>query len=272
MKTGDIMAKQRKKRKIKNSAPPLSKLDKAIYSIATTVSLVLILGFFLYGLALPQNLAISDENVVLYAERWTLLLILPPFLISLITIGGFFEEAMSKRIPISKLFKKKSKRKLNDNEKKFYIKLRVVLVILCILSFALGIGGIFGRTCLLNNGYIQVYSITNSVKNEYALGDYTKITIEYGKESVGKHDWRPACYFNIEADNGKEFDFCMNDSKFSASDIDKNLQNMLNLKDCYESQGIDVAVEGKDKLEELIEYYEMNDSEIEMLYELFEIE
>lgn len=262
------MAKQRKKRKNRRKVSTLSKFENFAYIFLMIISLIIVIGLLFYGMMLNKELAFNDENTVLFADRWTLLLILPLFLFVLIFIVGYLDEAKSNG---RHLFKKKQKKKLDKNEKKYRIISYSAITIVGVISVLFAIGGIFGRTCLLNNGHIQVYSIANNVKNEYSLGDYSKITIEYGRESVGKHDWRPACYFNIETDSGKEFDFCMNDSRFLVSDIDKNLQNMLSVKECYEKQGIDVSVDGEDKLEELIEYYEMNDREKEMLYELFEI-
>lgn len=289
MKVGDTMAKQRKKRKVKNSAPPLSKLDKFIYIFIITVSIIILTIGFVFCLNLPETLAFSDEDVVLYAERWTLLLQLPLFLFLLIAVIGFFEEAMSDRRPIfgkndadyrtalkicgvHYLFEKKKQKKiLNENEKNFRIVSRIVLVVICVFSILLGIGGFFGRTCLHYNGHIKVYSIVNTVKNEYTLGDFSQVTVESGEESVGKHDWRPTCYFNIETDNGKEFLFSMNDNHYAEDEIGKKLENMLQLKEYYESQGIAVSIDGVEYIDQLIEYYEMTDSEKELLYKLFEI-
>lgn len=263
------MGKYKGKKKIKRSTRAISKFEKFIYGLLMTISIIIAIALSVYCIALNEKLAFTDENTVLFAERWTLLLILPLFLFIIIFIVGFFDEAKSIKRPIFK--RNKQKKTVNKNEKKIQTITRIMIFSIGIISLFLAVGGILGRTCLLSNGHIKIYSITNSVKTEYTLGNYSKITFEYGRESVGKHDWRPACYFNIETNDGKEFDFCMNDSRYTPSDIGKNLENMLAIKEYYENNGIDVLINGTDKIEEIIQHYEMNKSEKELLYELFEI-
>lgn len=269
LEVGDIVGKYRGKRKIKKPVRSMSKIEKFIYSFSMIISLVISMAFFIYLTHLNKEIAFTDENTILYADRWTILLILPLFIFIIVSIICLFEETKSSGRPIFKRIKQK--KSLSKNQKEWRTILIVTITTIGIILTLLAIGGIFGRISLLGNGHIQVYSITNNVKKEYTLGDFSQISVEYGQESVSRRNSRPTCYLNIETNNGKEFLFSMNDSRYSASDTYKNLENILNIKEYYEDNGISVSIDGTDRIEEIIEYYEMNDSEKEMLYDLFEI-
>ena len=283
------MAKQRKKRRNKLQPPPLSRLDIWIYNIAILISVVLTLLFFVFCFVIPEFIAFCDESVVLYSVRWTQFLLLFPLVVSLIIIEKVWGEGLTEKRPIfgnkkinynsttqykkvKFLFKKeKNSKPLTEFEKKWKIFSKTGLIIFCIVSLLFGVGSLFGRNTLHNDGTVKTYSITNTVKSEYTIENISHVTIKSGTASAGRYSTRPACYFDISTHNGKDFSFSMDEMRDTPFNTSETLNELLNLKECYESQGIDVSIDGLEYVEELIEHYEMNDSEKEMLYELFEV-
>lgn len=281
------MAKQRKKRKNRLQPPPLSNLDKFLYNAIIFVLVLLYFGAIILCFYLYERIAFADSNVVLYAERWTFLLMVPIFIVFAVGVLGFFAEGLASKKPIFGnkeidyfsttryesvrfLFQRKTK-KISKNEKEFKRISTAFLSVLCVVSLLLGTGALFGRKSLCSDGHIRIYSIVNTIKNEYSIGEIKEVTIKGGTDSFKYNIW-PTCYFITKTDDGKELVFNMKEINVLKVDINERLTKMLALKEYYESQGIDVAVDGLEHIDWLIEYYEMTESEKEILYQLFEIE
>lgn len=286
---GEIMAKHRKKRKNRQQPPPLSTLDTCIYNIAMLTSVILTFLFFIFCFTFPEFISFHDESVVLYSVRWTQFLLLFPLIVSLIIIEEIWGKGFTEKRPIfgnkkinynsttqytnvQFLFKKEKHQKpLTEFEKKWKLFSKTSLIVFCIVSLLLGVGSFFGRNTLHNNGTVKTYSIANTIKSEYKIEDISQVTIKSGTTSAGRYAIRPACYLDISTHSGKEFSFCMDELRDTPFNASETINELLNLKAYYKSQGIDILIGELEYVEELIEYYEMNDREKEMLYELFEI-
>lgn len=292
MKVGDTLAKQKKKRRNKLQPPPLSKLDTFLYNTIIFVLVILYFAAFLLCFYLYERIAFADNSVVLYTERWTLLLLFPLFFIYIIGVIGFFGEGLVRKRPILgnkeidyfsttryegvRFLFQKNPRKLNKDEKEFKRISSAFLSVICVVSLLLGFGALIGRKCLHNNGDIKIYSIVNTVKEEYSIGDTATVIIRCGKDYIGSRgNSRPMCYIDIKMSDDEEFSFLMNNNTLAITDswidVDERLTKMLELKEYYESQGIAVSIDGVEYIDQLIEYYEMTDSEKELLYKLFKI-
>lgn len=286
------MAKQRRKRRNKLQPPPLSKLDTFLYNAIIFVLVLLYFGAIILCFYLYERIAFADSNVVLYAERWTLLLLFPIFIVFAVGVLGFFAEGLANKKPIFgnkeidyfsttryegvRFIFQKSPKKLSKDEKEFKRISTAFLSVICVVSLLLGIGALIGRKCLYSNGDIKIYSIVNTVKDEYSIGDTATVTIRCGEEYIGRGNSRPMCYIDIKMSDDEEFSFLMNNNTLAITDswidVGERLPKMLALKEYYESQGIKVSINGLEHIDRLIEYYEMTESEKEILYELFEIE
>lgn len=284
------MGKQKRKKKVKKLAPPLSKLDTFTYHFLLIASVVLFILLLLLYFYITRKIAFVDNSVIFYAERWTQILIAPAYTALCISVIGFFGDGLNNRKVIfgnkdikynsttryssaQFLFKKNKRKKenLNDNEKKFEKIVTISLIIFCSLSLVLGIGGMFGRKCLYNNGHIKIFSITNSVKTEYSLDDLSHITIQSGTQRRGRYNWQDTCFITITTKDNKNIVFCMDENNLNKKEIEQKLSDMLYIKEYYESHGFYVSIEENGRLDKIIESYDMNDTEKAMLYELFEL-
>lgn len=273
------MSKHKKKKQREISPPPLSKLDIFIYN-AIIIAIVLFALLILFGSNyVAEFVGYADENVMLSYSRWTLLFLFPVFCIVVFPILYFFVMGLEEKKPIfgnkninyfsttrySKaefLFKKKN----NPKDKKIKV---IVVFILVMVAIICTVFSLFGRNSIYNNGDIKVHSVINTVKKEYLIDNILSVTIEIGEDYTGRGNYRPMCWVRVQTENQKDFNFSLSDAHWTKINIDEKIANISTLKNVFDSNNIPVSVIGEEYIDELIEYYELSETERKLLVDLF---
>lgn len=274
------MSKHKKKKQREFSPPPLSKLDIFVYNIIILVIVFLTLSAFFGVFYVIDVIGYADETVMLYCSRWTVLLLVPAFLLTFLPLLNFFITGFNEKKPIfgnknvnyfsttryakaEFLFKKKS----NPKEKKIKVIVASVLAIVVVICTTFGL---LGRNSIDNNGRIKVYSVINTVKKEYSFDDISKVTIEIGEEYSRYGGYIANCFVDVETANGKNFDFVTIEARWNDYKIPEKIANISTLKTVFDNNNIPVTVIGEEYIDEFVEYYGLTETERKLLKGLFD--
>ena len=169
--------KRKHYKKRHNSAPRLTKLDKAIYNVAIVLSGVILLALVLALLFLRRSIAFSDPATVALAETWKLLLPIPLFLFLFLSSVIFLIVKKQDKVAIfgdkkakyawgeDPLFSKNRHPKTERQKKKRRIVLTAWLVGLAI-CLLLAAPGVFSRTTLTEDYHLHHYNMFNAQEEE----------------------------------------------------------------------------------------------------------
>lgn len=273
------MSKHKKKKQRELSPPPLSKLDKFIYNIINITIVFLAFSAFWGSFYVVEFVAYAEKTVMLSYSRWTLLFLLPAWLLTFLPLLNFFATGLYEKKPIlgnknvnyfsttryaqaKFLFKKQS----NPKDKKIKIIMVLVLAVVVVICTTFGL---LGRNSIDNKGKIKVYSVLNTVKNEYSTEDFSKVTIELGEEHTRYGNYRPMCWVKVKTHNEKTFNFTLSDAYWFRNNIADKIANISILKTMFDSKNVPVTVTGEKFIDELIEYYDLTETERKLLVDLF---
>ncbi len=282
------MAKQKKRQRKKKVAPPLSAIDSFLYFLILMLFIMVAFAMLFGYLKVVECISFSDENVVAYSLRWTILSALPIFSIYVIAVIGYFCNAYSERRPILgnkkvsyksttnnesvEFLFRKSRRQLTENKIKLrntYIKIVSALVL---ASFLLSLGGLFGRNTVSNSGVIKSYTIFNTVKNEWLIDDVSEVELKAGLTRSGYRSvvYYPTLWITVKTEENKEITFEYWDIKCE-SDENERVNSLSNLLRVYEDMGVAVTISGKEYVNDFIEHYSLTSENKEILLSMFEI-
>ena len=274
------------KKKNTSRIPPLSFIDKLIYYCLIILSAVCSFLFVLFWDDIRSLIAFKDPEVVAYRGHTSSLLFIPLVGFLLLSIIIFLILKLQNRKPIFgntkinygqapwakdcyPLFDKRRKSvKVNPSIKKqkrsnFYIWLAGLLLVLIVAVFSF-----FGRNCLCADNRIINYNAFNRQMNEYTEQDYLRLTIQNKYVSgyrIGSY-WKYEII--IETNDGKIFTFSNGDFNRNEEHYHENcLNKMLEIKHLFATENISVM--GENNLEKVADYYEMDDAQTKMLYDLF---
>ena len=273
------MSKRKKKKQREYSPPPLSKLDVFIYNTIIIIISTLIILSFVGIYCLTQMIGYADKIIMLSYGRWTITFIVPAILITFIPLINFFAVGLEEKKPIfgnknvnyfsttryakaEFLFKKKS----NSKDKKNKIILAIILAIVVVICTVFAL---VGRYSIDKNGEIKVYSVFNTVKNEYSIDKISNVTIEIGRNYSRYGGYTPNCFVNIKTESGKLFYFNLNEANWFEYKIPEKIANISTLKTVFDNNDIPVTVIGEKYIDEFIEYYELTNNERKLLQDLF---
>ena len=268
------MSKKKKQNKKKPKAPPLSKLDKWIYNIGyiiiCSVSILLFVPFYM----ILEKIRFSDPMVIASAERATLLWLLPLWLYLFLSVFIVWTNLHQTAQPIfgnpnvvygqspwQHLYpifgKVHKKRELRPSHQKYRRQCILYWLIGLLVCLFLAFFGLFGRTSLMQNGDITVYSVFNQEKRNYSIRDVSELEIEAGKKSSGKAGTTWSVWLTFEMTDGKRYSFT------------SSLENMLQIKSLIDEHKI--IIQGVENLDKVIDDQDYTPEELELLYELFEV-
>ena len=268
--------KKRKKPKKRNKPyPPLSKADRAIYIISEIFALIILLGSVAGYIIFADDFIFKNPDVLAYAERWTILLMLP----FVIICGILVFDAERKKLPIlgnkkidyyntSKhrfilpLFDKRYENISNYQKQRrsVFKKASVWSVVLAVL-FCIGLLGYTGHHEFDRNG-ITTYSIFNNPIAEYSYDEAESYEISASKQTSTSKYGRSISYeiyFTIHLKNKKSF-----------------TTNYYFARDAHALKELEALLAGKPKtiddsyLAEFIDRHDLSDDELAIIYELFE--
>lgn len=276
-----------KNKKIKPKKPPLSLLDKCIYSFFALI-IALPLVIFLLLTNYLEQFFFKSPNIIAIDERATFIFLIIPCLMVMITLIVIWDDTYGKKKAIfpnkNVNYKKygyqyypifyrgeKPKRKFTEDEKKYIFINLTLWSVGFIICCALGCLGIFGRTELTRDGQIIKYTVFNNVKEQYYVSDISEVEYSTYLQKVTKggdyYTYAIAIKLKNSDDyfhfNHREFDDTNGQSIFTTS-----LEDMKYLRDTvYKNKKITYNKEIP--LEEIVEDNDMTKEEIEKLYEFF---
>lgn len=279
------MARKAKKRLHK--MPPLSFADKLIYwsifLLLGAAYLILLLG----PLYLRRRIALSDAAVIASDDHASIFWLGVPWMTFFLMTFILWLQPYQDRRPIFGLknfkygppawpkvyplfLKNKPYVWVSERKKKERKQIAVILLMILLVSFIPFPWSLFGRDCLIYDGSIVEFNMFNSQTREFRSGDIADIEIETYRYSSGKYSktthWGVRMVF--KTDGGIKYIFEDRDFRNPPdSQIRYWLEAMLAVKQRYDP-GI-VHYDGLEDLERVIADRNLNQEEIQKLYQLF---
>jgi hypothetical protein len=272
-----------KKKKRRIQAPSLSSLDKGIYCVLIVV--FVILGIFLYPLLFnkfydsvflnKRILAINSPGMVLTIfglflggglaglVYWLMHKKQPIFGKGTITYGP------PQWKPVYPLFSKQFWSFAFKDKKRMAVVLIATTLIVVILISVTALG-LQPRECLLDDGGILVYNCLGQNVATYNASDVVLVRIYTRMFASGRShrdDW--GIEMAIKMRNGECFYFGTNNAWSYTADLPGHIAGMNHIKSCYDPNI--VVLEGQDDLQKVIEYRHLDQQQIDLLHELFDI-
>ena len=273
------MAKSKKKRrpaKKYKEYPPLSKVDKFLYSALEVVGAVFAFTFLYKYDSIISFFVLKKADVLSFQERFTIFLMVPFFLFYIFNIidSQYNKKQIfgNKKIDyyntsshkfILPLFDKRYNNIARNsvNRRKELINLAIVCFVSIIL-FTFGILGCIGRHEFSQDG-ITTYSIFNNVIEEYSYDEIESYHVEayyrYHTRTRGLGYTDYDVNLTVRFTDGENFTASYNTSR-----------------DIYALEEIDKILKDKEKtvnsrnLEPVINKYNFTDDELKVIYRLFE--
>lgn len=270
-----------KKKKRRIQIPSLSALDKGIYYVSIVVFLLSGAFFcpFIIGDYRKQLFQSGDALAISGFESWLVLLGL--------VLGGGLALLMfcllQKKQPIFgknnitygppqwksvyPLFSKQFWRITVKNKKRVITVCSVALLIVLIVPI-LTLFCLQPRKCLHNDGSISVYNYLNENTATYKVSNVEKIRIYTRVFSrKGSDDYGIQLEFTM--DNGERFWFAYNEFRAGSDDIHGSITGARHVKSLFDPDAI--IIEEHVDIQNVIDSMNLNQQEIELLYDLLEI-
>ncbi len=266
-----------------NRRPPLSALDKAIYTAVFVLWAVLLFFLVVITAVIRDAAAFKDSTVIAYRNNGCEFLALPLLVDLLLSAFLLYFATRGKKLPIFgnknirygehpwsedcfPLFGPQSKRnRLNKREKdikKALLGLWIFIFAITLLLFPLSL---FGRTVLHEDNSITVYDILNR-KSEtmYTESDYRAVEFIacYGGKN-NRYDLNAVIYMS----DGRSFTFEYVDFG-GHKNADVWLGKLEELKTTVPKDA--VSFDGIHRLERTADYFSLNEEQTARLFELFE--
>ena len=271
---------EKRKKKTAHRAPPLSKLDKAIYIIAMLLFGPLILGILIGWDELHERIAFRDPNVIAFRAG---IFGVFPFLLVLLGAFLFLAGCYASKRPIfgdktirygdypwkTDLFplfgpQRKAVRR-RASEQRFRTAVLRIATGALILSLLLAALGVYRRTCLRDDRTIVTYNSLNQAGEPVSIPrDCERITIK--AEKFTYRSGAPSWYYGviIYSADGKKYEFSSRDFDRGHTDC---IRQMLAIKALF-SPG-QITVEREDMLDEMIKYNQLDEAQAALLRRLF---
>jgi hypothetical protein len=272
-----------KKKKRKIQAPSLSPLDKGIYCVL--IAAFIILGIFLYPLLLNRfhDSVFLDKRILAISSPGTIMVILGLIMGSV--LAGLMYWLMDNKQPIFgkhtisygppqwkpvyPLFSKQFWSIAFKDKKRMAVVLIATTLIVVILISVTALG-LQPRECLLDDGGILVYNCLGQNVATYNASDVVLVRIYTRMFASGRShrdDW--GIEMAIKMRNGECFYFGTNNAWSYTADIPGHIAGMNHIKSCFDPNI--VVLEGQDDLQKVIEYRHLDQQQIDLLHELFDI-
>ena len=278
------MGTTKKRNKKKLPKPPLTLLDKIIYIAGFVLTFFLSFSSIFLVFVIREKIAFDNPDVIANVSSydsamWFVFSFDIVFGIGaiIILIWGLEEKKpifgdpkiQYGYIPYREdffpiFYNEKHLSEKAKKEKKNYIRgfmiygaVLTVLLLLTPLSF-------FSRATMNETYTIEEYDLVGELSATHNKGDFSHLTIEtyLNRRRYGSHSWHYK--ITIKVIGGKEFSF--SDGSFRDGDMHA-LDYMLKIKDLFDED--DITVEGADKLDRVIDYYNYDEAEVAKLERLF---
>ena len=286
------MAKQGQRKKAKRQImPPLTLLDRSIYWVGIILTALLALATAPFVINILDMISLSDANVVAseHPYGWLLLLSvlylfgsLVVFLLVHLSIGTpiigdkkirYGEYPF--RTDVFPLFSKMRSEKIKRTAMGKRLKVLLILWLIGLFVFlSLAPIAICRKNILYNDYRIEEINGFGARSESYSKWDYKELTIYTSKSTRAGRKGLPLTTYQfgvkIIMDDGASFAFpsrCFS-SLVERDRIDASLDKMLEIKALFPPEKI--KIEGKERLERLIDTYSLTPNQIARLYDLFD--
>lgn len=141
----------------------------------------------------------------------------------------------------------------------------VVMLVFLLISVRLYPSTLYERADLYQNGSITVVNSDNEVEKSYGRGEVESVSIQTRRQTRRRSvesNWYVDMIISLG--DGEKFWFSNTDFR---GDTEAALQAMLSLKQCYNCP---MRIGTADHLNKVVQYYELNEYETSLLYQLFE--
>lgn len=274
-----------KKKKKKLKMPPLSALDSCIYYSGMALCIFLGLSLSLFVTLLIKRIGLSDPEVIAVDERATVLLGIFPYIAFLGLLMAPLCTAFSNRRPIfgkkgiqygppkyPKVYPLFMKDKppvwVSDRKKesrKTFTVFYIILLILCLLPTP---AGVFGRSCLMENGDVAVYNFLNLETQRYHTGDIKELCFYPADMHPRSKGYDLNAILTME--DGKTFYFDATDFRSSRNSEPASwLLYMLDLKDRVAPER--VTYKDTHLLPRVVDSCKLTPEEIDLMDQLFDL-
>ncbi len=278
--------KSKKKRMLRN--PPLSFLDKTIYTTATLVTVFPLLILIATSEMLHNYFAcLIDDSVVASVSRLTIIWAILFLLFLAITAVALICAPYANKKPIfgnKKIsygvypwasdcyprFGKQSRKTVLTEEKKKVRRIKIIawsvmfVVLLSVTPFSL-----FSRKCLYEDNSIVYYNMANKIYAEYTPEDFSHLNIRTGWHKSHVRSITGYWYYLIEIET-KDGDLLHLDHYDFRYDYDheKTLMKMIEIKKLFKSD--EITIDRKD-VDIVIDEFNLNEKETALINNLFDI-
>ena len=272
-----------KNKQTANRRPPLSTLDKTIYTAVFVLWAVLLFLLVVITNVIQDAVALKDSTVIAYRNNGCEYLALPLFTVLLIGTFWLYFSTRGKKLPIFgnkdirygespwakdcyPIFGPQSTRiKLKKREKdikKALLGLWIFVFVITLLLYPLSL---FGRTVLHGDNSIAVYDMLNRrSETVYTESDYSAVEFIAGYGGKGdRYDLNAVIYMS----DGRSFIFEYEDFG-GHKNADIWLDKLEELKTAVPEDA--VSFDGTHRLERTAYYFSLNEEQTARLYELFE--
>lgn len=265
----------RKKKNRKKQMPPLSWLDKFVYWVAMILSFCgiwIILPVFL----LQKYIAFQDDTVIASSEGPGILFVIP-LTIWFVAVFACVHEAYKKRTPLFGIkdfrygpprwapkyplfMKNKPSRYCMTEKQKVTIGILAVLSVLCWAVLPLSV---FERISLHADGSLTHYNAVNQVEEHWKSQEVHAVKFDICLTGGKSPNW--VIELTLETEDETELYF--RGGEFVGT-WEETLENMLRIKERFSRS---VTIDGVENLDHLIEDASFTDAELELLYQLFDV-
>ncbi len=280
------MAKQRKKKSKSGRAktkPPLSFLDKFIYSVIFVIGALVIIGLYCLWEILMGEIAFSDGSVVAFTSRNTFFYAIPFFVYLIVSLGvgaiilftiPLFKNKNvnyndNKWIRVYPLFDKTQPRpKKREEDKKSNRKIFFCWLCGLLLTFLVLLLALCGRYTINDDFMVQKYTVFNNVSETYVSRNFESVEFDLMYSSGGRYSGTRgfSLIADIETKDGKSIVF--DDEGFKSDNMGEIFRFMLEIKElfpkekvtCYTNRTIDDAKE----------WWELTEEETKLLKKLMD--
>ena len=260
--------KRKHYKKQHNSAPPLTKFDKAIYAVAIVLSGVLPLALMLGLLFLRWYIAFSEDGTVALAETAHPLLLLPLFLLLFLSGAIFFIVKKQNKAAIfgdkkakyawgEEPFFSKNKHPKPERQQRMRRKVCTVWCVALVICLLLATPGVYSRTTLTEDLHLHHYNPFNSQEEE-APGRFEAVELKlFLASSGGRYSLSLYWTFSISIRTSESKQTFRCDAYAT-----RGLDNMLDWMEKVVSRADRFTVKRAERAEDLFDDLNMTDEQI----------
>ncbi len=279
------MAKQRKKKNKSGRAkskPPLSSLDKFIYSLVFVLGVLAIAGLYFLWFFSLRAIAFSDSDVVAFSSRFTSYYAIPFFVYLIISLFvgviillgkplfknknvNYYDNKWIRVYPLFDKTRPCPKKKEADKKSDRIIFLcwfggLFATILILLLSLC-------GRHTVNEDFIVQKYTVFNNISETYVSRDFESIEFDLMYSMGGRYSTRDfSLIADIETKDGESIVF--DEEGFKSDNMGDVFRFMLELKEFFPEDRVTYYT--NTTIEYAKEWWELTEEETELLEKLME--